>query len=131
MNDKKRGIDILCIIFLVENLGGFAQCGDLLFSKSNRLRNITVVKNADGRLEVFGTGNDDSIWHTWQTAPNNGWNGSWGELYGPSNKLRNLLVIKNLDGQIEVFGIAPDNTIWHTWQTNQTTDGTIMATIIQ
>ncbi len=34
-----------------------------------------VVNNADGRLEVFLLGNDQNIWHIWQTSPNNGWSG--------------------------------------------------------
>ena len=39
---------------------------ELFFSESNRLRKLVVVQNADGRLEVFGTASDNTIWHTWQ-----------------------------------------------------------------
>jgi hypothetical protein len=33
-----------------------------------------VSRNADGRLEAFVRGTDGALWHTWQTAPGNGWN---------------------------------------------------------
>jgi hypothetical protein len=38
---------------------------------------LVVIQNQDGRLEVFGTAPDDTIWHTWQIAPNNGWWSPW------------------------------------------------------
>jgi hypothetical protein len=30
-------------------------------------------RNQDGRLEVFVKGTDGALWHTWQSAPNDGW----------------------------------------------------------
>jgi len=42
---------------------------------ADKLVFITVGRNQDGRLEVFGVGRDKSLWHNWQTAPNNGWSG--------------------------------------------------------
>jgi hypothetical protein len=41
--------------------------------------NHILTSNADGRLELFflkhrRSNNDIEIWHTWQTAPNSGWN---------------------------------------------------------
>ena len=72
--------------------------------------------NADGRFEVFGVSSDDRIWHTWQVAPSNGWNGGWAELYSPADRLRELRVGNNQDGRLEVFGVAPDDSIWQTWQ---------------
>jgi hypothetical protein len=41
----------------------------------------SVGRNADGRLETFGVGKDNGLWHIWQTAPNNGWS-SWASLGG-------------------------------------------------
>jgi hypothetical protein len=88
-----------------------------LYSANDRLRELDVVSNADGRLEVFGVAPDDTIWFTWQTAPNNGWPGGWSQLYAANDKLRMLRAARNQDGRLEVFGVAPDDTIWHTWQT--------------
>jgi hypothetical protein len=42
--------------------------------RRDRLRQLVIASNADGRLEVFGLAPDDEVWQTWQTAPNNGWN---------------------------------------------------------
>jgi hypothetical protein len=44
------------------------------FIRKDRLVSIRVASNFDGRLEVFGTSSDHRIWHTWQVAPNDGWN---------------------------------------------------------
>ena len=87
-----------------------------IYSSSNKLTEIKAITNADGRIEVFGIAPDNTIWHTWQTKPNNGWNGSWG-LFFLDEWFEYPYGQKNADGRIEVFGIAPDNTIWHTWQT--------------
>ena len=35
---------------------------------------VQVVSRSDKRLEVFVRGPDKGLWHTWQTAPNGGWN---------------------------------------------------------
>src|SRR6266581_2318788 len=39
----------------------------------------TLVRNADGRLEVVAAGTDGALWHIWQTAPNGTWS-SWAYL---------------------------------------------------
>ena len=41
----------------------------------------SVRQNLDGRLEAFGVGTDNGLWHIWQTAPNSGWSG-WAPLGG-------------------------------------------------
>jgi hypothetical protein len=56
----------------------------MLFRRDDRLRTLAVARNTDGRLEVFGAASDDSLWHTWQTAPSNGWNG---EPVGPTHRV--------------------------------------------
>jgi hypothetical protein len=33
-----------------------------------------VAKNADGRLEIFITGQNEQLYHRYQTSPSNGWN---------------------------------------------------------
>ena len=77
-----------------------------------------VVRNADGRLEVFLLAGDQNIWHIWQTAPNNGWSG-WASLGGPGVSVTNgaPFVGNNGDGRIEVFATGADGGIYHIWQT--------------
>jgi acylphosphatase len=77
-----------------------------------------VVRNADGRLEVFLLAGDQKIWHIWQTAPNNGWSG-WASLGGPAVQITNgaPFVGNNGDGRIEVFATGADGGIYHIWQT--------------
>jgi hypothetical protein len=72
-------------------------------------------RNADGRLEGFGTAADDTIWHTFQTAPNNGWS-AWQQFGEPDDRLRTLAVGVNPDARLEVARTAADDTIWRAVQ---------------
>jgi acylphosphatase len=74
----------------------------------------TLAQNGDGRLEVFVRGDDNAVWHIWQTAPNNGWSG-WASLGG--NIPAVPVVFPNADLRLEVFARGDDNALWHIWQT--------------
>ena len=74
----------------------------------------SVRQNLDGRLEAFGVGTDNGLWHIWQTAPNNGWSG-WAPLGGIITS--EPLCTRNADGRLEVFARGTDNALWHIWQT--------------
>ena len=96
-----------------------------LYTNNDALTSLRVMPNADGRLEVFGINAQGHIWHTWQTAPNNGWVGSWAELYSNADSLAMLDVAHNADGRLEVFGVNGQGHIWHTWQTTPTATGSV------
>ena len=71
--------------------------------------------NADGRLEAFGLGANNTVWHTVQAVPSGDWSGSWELLHGNEQRFQ-LAVARNSDGRLELFGLSPDNRIWHTLQ---------------
>jgi hypothetical protein len=85
---------------------------------------LTVVENADGRLEVFayghtGGGMDWGLIHVWQIAPSNGWSGL-ASLGGNIGEGR-FTVGRNADDRLEAFayGIAPNAPgpgLIHVWQ---------------
>ena len=75
---------------------------------------VSVLNNADGRLEIFVRGTDGALWHKWQTAPNNGWSG-WASLGGVITEAP--VAGRNKDGRLEVFGRGTDGALWHIWQT--------------
>src|SRR3546814_16918830 len=83
---------------------------------ADKLVTLAVGQNQDGRLEVFGVQSDDSLWHNYQTAPNNGWSG-WQPFMTAADKLVTLAVGQNQDGRLEVFGVARDESLWHNYQT--------------
>ena len=76
-------------------------------------------KNADGRIEVFSTGDDGNLWHIWQTAPGNGWF-NWFSSGKPSSSLGNVEhapgVEINTNGRLEVFTSGTDGALWHIYQ---------------
>jgi hypothetical protein len=74
-------------------------------ASNDKLVTLAVGLNLDGRLEVFGAARDETLWHNWQTGPNNGWSG-WQPFLAPNDKLVTLAVGQNLDGRLEVFGAA-------------------------
>jgi hypothetical protein len=70
--------------------------------------------NSDGRLEVFGVGTDNAVWHNWQNAAHAGpWSG-WASLGGVVTS--DPAVFLNSDGRLEVFARGLDNAVWHNWQ---------------
>jgi hypothetical protein len=74
-----------------------------------------AARNADGRLEAFGTDASDSILHNYQVAPGGDWFG-WTLLGSPDDRLRNIAATTNADGRLEAFGTASNDTIWHGYQ---------------
>ncbi|WP_338090971.1 hypothetical protein [Photorhabdus aegyptia] len=76
---------------------------------------VSVVNTTDGRLEVFGVGTDNAVWHNRQTAPHSGssWSG-WISLNG--NVTSKPVVYINTDGRLEVFARGTDNALWNIWQ---------------
>ena len=74
----------------------------------------SVACNSDGRLEVFGVGTDNALWHIWQQAPHAGPWSSWSSLGGVVTSDPSVFV--NSDGRLEVFARGTDNALWHIWQ---------------
>ena len=93
----------------------------MLGVSENKGIGLLVESNANGRLEVFVIGMDNTIWHNWQTTYNGGpsrkeWSG-WSMLGVPENRGISLDVRRNDNRRLEAFLISMDNTIWHNWQT--------------
>ena len=60
-----------------------------------------VVRNADGRLDVFVVGTDNSLYHKWQSSAGSSSWSSYSSLSG--NLINNPSVILNADGRADVF----------------------------
>jgi hypothetical protein len=77
-----------------------------------------VAQSADGRLELFVVGEDDALWHLWQTAPNGGWS-DW-YCHGsppPAGLMGSPTVAASADGRLELFVVGTDGALWHLGQT--------------
>ncbi|HET9895695.1 MAG TPA: DUF4157 domain-containing protein [Streptosporangiaceae bacterium] len=61
-------------------------------------------------LELFGTGTDGTVWHTWYDGNWHGWERNF-DGARPMQKVIPLRGPSNLD----VFGIGVDGTLWHDW----------------
>ncbi len=85
---------------------------------------VAAARNADGRLEVFGLGTDNALWHDWQTTPGGAWSGwsslgggwsSWAPLDGTITS--DPVVTNDQDGRLEAFAHGTDSALWHVWRT--------------
>ncbi len=76
---------------------------------------VAAARNVDGRLEMFGVGTDQALWHIWQTVPHGGPWSAWASLGGAITSEPAVAV--NTDGRLEVFARGTDNALWHIWQT--------------
>jgi hypothetical protein len=76
-----------------------------------------AITNADGRLEVFAVCVDQTLCHTWETAPGGPWTLSgWNTLGGRIEGVPAVAV--NQDGTLEVFVRANSTAIYHQWQSS-------------
>ena len=88
----------------------------------------TVVRDGDGRLELFMVGVDGKLYHCWQTAKNDstGWSKNW-ELYtAPMTTWRltsNPVASRNADGRLELFMVGVDDQVYRCRQKEVTNSG--------
>jgi hypothetical protein len=76
---------------------------------------ITVERNKDCRLEVFGIGTNKAMYHLWQLSAGGNWSSFsslGGGFDGPPT------VGKNADGRLEIFAVGLNQAIYHAWQTS-------------
>ena len=83
---------------------------------------VSVARNADGRLEMFGVNThmpdgSNNVFHAWQTSPGGAWQG-WASIPG---YLTSIAAATNADGRLEVVGAnahQPDSisNVYHAWQ---------------
>jgi len=103
---------VLCLLLVASARPATTQWADLGGSVTGK---PAIVRNADGRLEVFVRGKDNSIGHIVQTSPGSSqWN-SWSGLGGTFTSSPAAGV--NADGTLEVFALGTDHAVWHARQT--------------
>ena len=69
----------------------------------------TVSSWASGRLDVFGRGTDNALWHKWYDGHWSDWESLGGVLTsGPG-------AVSWSYGRIDTFGRGTDNALWHKW----------------
>lgn len=97
--------------------GGWSEWGPLTrFGQS--VVNPYLTRNADGRLEVFGTGSGPLavVAHAWQDpALPGGWS-SFASLGGVVGTWFSPVADANADGRLEVFKTTVDGEVVHAWQ---------------
>jgi hypothetical protein len=74
----------------------------------------SLVWLPDGRMTLFAIGNDNAVWHAWQTAPGGAWS-SWSSLgTGPFVKCQGMV---EPDGRLVVYAHVAGGGLWQKWQT--------------
>ena len=76
-----------------------------------------LAPSADGRLELFITGADRNVWHSWQTQASDGWS-AWDATNPPAGTRGWAPEVRaSGDGRLELFVVGGDASLWHSWQT--------------
>jgi hypothetical protein len=79
---------------------------------------INVGGHLNNHLEVFGVGEDGTLWHAWQIDQAPFWS-PWESLGSPPPGIREgdrLAIGTNQDGRLEVLLMGQDSAVWHTRQ---------------
>ena len=87
------------------------------FQAGDKIKELTWTRNPNGKLEIIRIDPDNHVFHTTQSAPNNGTFGSWKQLYPAGEKRISISVEANLDGRLELFAVGDDGRIYRTAQT--------------
>jgi hypothetical protein len=79
---------------------------------------LDVGMNADGRLEVFAIGTDNSVWHIWQTRAGSGPWSNWASLGGTATS--GPWTWSRLSGYSDmyVYVVGADGNYWERHQTS-------------
>jgi hypothetical protein len=88
----------------------------MLYSPADLIRDLWVISNIDGRLEVFGVSPDNFVWHTWQDFPNGPFNGTWQQIDTGDARRNFLAAAPNADGTIELIGVSTDILSLRPWR---------------
>ncbi|HVV86583.1 MAG TPA: hypothetical protein VHE35_26175 [Kofleriaceae bacterium] len=75
-----------------------------------------AAANADGRLEVFGRGTDDRMWHLGQNAAGGSDFGGWELMPGDTTFAGGPAVGLNHWRKLELFARGRDRAMYHRWQ---------------
>ena len=82
-------------------------------------KQVTVARNADGRLEIFYVGTNSSLYHNWQMKPGVSDTANWaGETVFPGDSAIQVAVAPNLDDHLETVYIGTNTDLFHNWQAN-------------
>lgn len=97
------------------NWSGWVSMGEP--SPGGLVDHPAVAPSADRRLELFITGADGTVWHSWQTEASNGW-AAWVAAEPPVGANQWAPEVRpSGDGRLELFVVGRDGSLWHSWQT--------------
>jgi hypothetical protein len=113
MSSEKSAMRSILVVVI-----GLALALSAVISIQNAYANTAVGTLPDGRLQVFMTGSDGTVYSRWKitTDPNSPWT-NWSP-FGDSGK--NISVAPLPDGRLQVFLTHFDGTVVTRWK--QTTD---------
>jgi hypothetical protein len=83
-----------------------------------------LASDLNGCLQLFTVGNDGTLWHMRQTAPNGDWSGWWSHDAPSGVKFERIrpAVASGADGRPELFVVDNDENLWHMRQEAPTGD---------
>jgi hypothetical protein len=93
------------------------------YGAGDRLREVTLVRNANGTLEAIGIAPNYTLYRTYQLGGlfGNVWIGSWVPFYTLNDNLRSMRFAYLGNGRLAAYGQSATESTW--WRTEQTSPG--------
>ncbi len=97
------------------NYSGWSSLGNP--ASASLTGGVAVMLDANGALEIFASGSDQTVWCLVQNGNDpDGW-GSWFSLSAPPTALLSgLAIAKNANGTLELFSLGSNGAVWHNYQ---------------
>ncbi|MGD0109095.1 MAG: hypothetical protein ABSC06_34435 [Rhodopila sp.] len=108
--------------------GGWESLGGTFNSSSSPV----VVSWGSGRLDIFGLGIDNAMYHNWWDASGvtgPGW-GGWESLGGVFNSSSSPATVSWGSGRLDIFGFGTDNAMYHNWWDASLTESNYLAHLL-
>ncbi|WP_328522878.1 S8 family serine peptidase [Kribbella sp. NBC_00359] len=100
-----------------ENLHNWTTPVQLADSDHRLMNEISVARDGNDKLELFGTAGDGHVWaRVENVAGSNGDFGPWAEQLLPSKVLFHLSAAANIDNVMMVVGVDPEGGVWQSVQ---------------
>ncbi|HLO01678.1 MAG TPA: hypothetical protein VK191_00985, partial [Symbiobacteriaceae bacterium] len=84
-----------------------------------KLITLAAATNQDGRMELFGAAEDNTIWSCWQHSAGGAWSG-WVRMWETGHKATQLVAGRDRNGRLVCFHVGMDG---HVYGSNQNSPG--------
>lgn len=99
--------------------GPWTDWGALGNGNARKLLSLAAATNKDGRMELFGAAEDNTLWSCWQHSPGGAWS-DWVRMWNEGHKATQVVAGRDREGRLVCFHVGMDG---HVYGSSQKTAG--------